>query len=113
MPNPTDIKLIKFTNGEEILAGIIEDRPDTVKFDIPIRLFILPPMRGDTDPKPRLGFDQYLPYVESREFTVDKSQILFMMKPIKQLIDTYLESREVLAPSSLITPRKPKLIITQ
>lgn len=105
-----DVKLIKFITGEEIIVDVKSLTSDMVRFDHPIRLIIIPPM-GPNE-KPKIAFDQYMPYLEDRTFTIDRTQILLIMTPIKQIIEQYETIvKEVLNPSPIIGVKKPKLIL--
>ena len=58
-----NIKLIKFTDGEEVVANVISNL-NGVEFDNAMRIVILPPSKED--PKPTIAFAAFLPYVKGK-----------------------------------------------
>ncbi len=108
-----EIKLVKFTNGEEILSEILESRnSDELRFKEPIRLVIMPPGKGED--QPRIGFDRWLPYAKDRTFNFNRKDIMLVVNPVEQFVKQYKDVREVLddkAPS-LVKPKKSSIILT-
>lgn len=99
-----EIKLVKFVNGEEIL-GEVTDLQNTIHIKNPIRVVIMPP--SAVNPKPSVGFADWIPYVKEKEFVLDKKDILFVKEPVDEFITQY---KAIF--TGLALPEKPKLILS-
>lgn len=82
-----NIKLIKLFSGEDILAEIITDGGNFVKFKNPIRIMVLP---NKTDPKtPTIAFGPWAEFYDEKEFTIDKIHVIMIGAPVSEFINQY------------------------
>mgnify|MGYP003662144696 CR=1 FL=1 len=79
-----DIKIVRLTTGEELVAKVTESE-DSVLIKNPA---ILIPAGKD-----QLAFGQWLPYGEiSDGITISKQYVIFIVKPMKELANQYSTS---------------------
>jgi hypothetical protein len=111
-----NVKLIRLLNGEELIADVVDQPsklmestpfsvdPTKVTIKNPIRVVVMP----QRDPKapPSIGFAPWLEFAEDKTITLDKSHILFIVKPVQEFINQYNSLfGGIVAPSSkLILP---------
>lgn len=83
-----EVKIIKLITGEELLTELW-DNPisDKIKIKNPVRIVVMP---NKLDPKnPSIGFAPWAEFSDDKEFVLDKSHIVTIMKPIRQFADQY------------------------
>jgi hypothetical protein len=94
-----NIKLIRLTSGEEILATIIDDTDGDVNFKEPIALYAVE--------EGKMGFMQWMPYTTVKDgVTISKSKIMFMADPVDDVLNQYKE-----ATGGIVVPPKQGLIV--
>lgn len=84
-----DIKIIRFINGEEILASeVIQSKVEgTTRFTNPVRIVVMP---NKIDPKiPNVGFAPWVEFSDDKNFTVDNHNVLVVATPIPDFIKQY------------------------
>ena len=99
-------KILKLITGEEILAEMVLDGPNTVNIKNPVRIIVMP---NKIDPKtPNIGFAPWADFSEDKTFTLDKSHVLCIMEPIKEFVNQYnsMFGGLVVPTSNLIMPGK-------
>ena len=99
-----NIKLIKFANGEEIIAEVLDDAVTFLKITNAIRIMIMPP--NGPGGKPAIGFSMWVDYVQDKTYQIAKSHILFYQDPLNDLVTEY---KSVF--SRVAMPKKPAIII--
>lgn len=82
-----DIKLVKFVDGTEVIAEILQNDENLVRLKNPIRIVIMPPDRKGENPK--VGFAEWLPYVKDKEFEIVKSHVLIVVEPVNVMVDQH------------------------
>ena len=83
----TNLKVIRFITGEEIIAEIYDDNNDTLVVKNPIRIVVMP---SKTDPKaPQVAFAPYAEFTEDTQFTFSWSHIVTTYNPIAQFVNQY------------------------
>ena len=80
-----DIKLIRLTSGEEVLANVINQSGLTVTVTDPVLLI---PDKG------KIGFMPYMSYCEMESMTIKKDHIMFNLMPTEDLKGQYREMIE-------------------
>lgn len=100
------VKLIKLSNGEELLAEISSASPipTSVVLKNPVRVIVMP---NKIDPKtPNIGFAPWAEFSDDKTIEVDKSHILATMTPIKEFVNQYnsMFGGLVVPTSNLIMP---------
>jgi hypothetical protein len=98
-----NVKLIRFVNGEEIIAEVLSDTTNLV-IKNPVRVVVMP---TKSDPKmPTVGFAPWADFSDDKEFTLDKHHVLVIMNPITEFRNQYNGMfGGIVAPSSkLIMP---------
>lgn len=100
-----NVKLFRLTNGEEVLAELIEDKTTlNVRFKNPVRVVIVP---SKTDPKiPTVALAPWAEFVDEKEFSLDKSHVMFIMTPVQEFVNQYnsIFGGIVMPSSKLILP---------
>lgn len=98
-----DVFLIRLLSGEELVTEITKDGGDFLSFKNPIRIMILP----GTDPKnPRVALAPWGEFAATKEFTLDKTHILYYTPPIKEVLNQYIQMN-----GGIVTPPKSSIII--
>lgn len=102
----SNVKLIRFAHGEEILAEVLEDGLMKVVFKKPIQVVLIP--NRSTPENPTIGFGPWGQFSSSDTFEVDKSHVLVIMSPIKEFVEQYVSvhSAVKIQPKGLILPNK-------
>ena len=81
----SDVKLIRLTTGEELVAKITEQTPDTYLIKNPA---ILIPAGRD-----QLAFGQWLPYADIKDgLEIKKKSVVFITEPMEELYNQYSTS---------------------
>lgn len=100
-----EIKILKLTTGEELLAEISDNLiSDKIMIKNPVRIVVMP---NKIDPKnPSVGFAPWAEFSDDKNFTLDKSHIVAIMAPIKDLVNHYnaMFGGLVVPTSNLILP---------
>ena len=92
------IKLIRLTSGEEIIAEISHELNSTIiVYDA---IIIIPTGQG------KIGFMPWMPYTRAKNgLILRKEDIMFIIDPIQDLIDQFKSAR-----SGIVTPPKGMII---
>lgn len=94
-----NIKLIRLTSGEEILATVEVDNEDFIIFKDPIAIYAVE--------EGKMGFMKWMPYTMVKDgVTIDKTKIVFITDPVEEVLMQYNE-----ATGGLVIPQKKGLII--
>jgi beta-lactam-binding protein with PASTA domain len=100
----SNVALLKLTNGDEVIGEIISTSIAQTTIKNPVRVVVVP---SKTDARtPTVGFAPWAEFSEEKEFAIDKSHIIVIMKPIQEFINQYNSMfGGIVAPSSkLIIP---------
>jgi len=101
------IKIIKFVNGDEILAeAIINEVVGELMIKNPVRIVVMP---NKLDPKtPNIGFAPWAEFSDQKAFKLDMSHVLCIMSPITEFVNQYTSmfGGLVVPSSNLILPGK-------
>ena len=100
----TNVKLIKFLGGEEILAEVVSDSGTALSVKNAVRIVVIP---TQADPKnPQVGLAPYLQFSEDKELTFNKSLVVTTATPVVEFVNQYnsLFGGIQLATSKIITP---------
>lgn len=108
----SNVKFIKFINGEEILCKV-EKVDDTYLYvKDPLRVVLMPPENPE-DPRSqmRLGFGPWVVYMKERNHRIAINSVQSIIdKPDADITANYEQSVASLY-SSLVIPNAPKLVI--
>jgi hypothetical protein len=100
----TNLKLIKFLGGEEILAEVLSDEATTLIVKNTVRIVVIP---DQLNPKtPQVGLAPYLQFSDDKELTLNKALIVTTATPLTDFVNQYnsLFGGIQLATSKIITP---------
>ena len=100
----TNVKLIKFLGGEEIIAEVLSDSGTALSVKNAVRVVVIP---DKTTPQtPQVGLAPYLQFSDSKELTFNKALIVTTAEPLIDFINQYnsLFGGIQLATSKIITP---------
>ena len=100
----TNVTLIKFLGGEEILAEVLSEEATTLTVKNAVRIVVIP---DQLNPKsPQVGLAPYLQFSETKELTFNRNLIVTTATPLKDFLNQYnsLFGGIQLATSSIITP---------
>ena len=99
----SEIKLIRFFTGEEILAEVSDWDEDEITVKNPLRIVVMPQMSQNAPPK--VGLAPFLEFAEEKTFTFQMRHVMVVTTPVKEFVTQY---KQVF--SNLVVP-KSKLII--
>lgn len=100
-----NIKILRTTFGEDIIADIEGETEKKYSIKNPVRIVVIP---NRTDPKtPQIGLSPFAEFSEDKTFSVDKSHIFCIMTPVKEFINQY----NSIFSSIIMNPKGPGLII--
>lgn len=101
-----NIKMLRLLNGEELIAEVVVDSENKAVIKNPIRVVVMPSQTRDPKAAPTIGFAPWLEFAEDKQIELDKSHILFIVKPVQEFINQYNTIfGGIVAPSSkLILP---------
>ena len=100
----TNVKLIKFLGGEEIIAEVLSDSGTALSVKNAVRIVVIP---DKTTPQtPQVGLAPYLQFSDSKELTFNKALVVTTAEPLTDFINQYnsLFGGIQLATSKIITP---------
>ena len=100
----TNVKLIKFLGGEEIIAEVLSDSGTALSVKNAVRIVVIP---DRLDAKtPQVGLAPYLQFSDSKELTFNKALVVTTAEPLTDFINQYnsLFGGIQLATSKIITP---------
>jgi len=81
-----NIKLLRLTSGEEIIAEV--DTSDGNQVEIKDAIIMIPAGEG------KIGFMPFIPYTKAKDgLTIRSKDIMFMVDPIDSLIDQFKSAR--------------------
>lgn len=82
-----NIKIIRFLNGQEIVAEVTLNSLSEVTVKNPVRLVVIP---SKTSPQnPQVAFVPFCEFSDDKEFTFQKQHIIAQMTPIAEFINQY------------------------
>ena len=98
-----DIKLLRLTTGEDIVAEVTfsDDEITTIK-----KPFVLIPMQQNPSggSETKLFFSPFIPFAENQEMNIKESNIIVVNEPKKEISDNYLQY------TGTIIPVKKKIV---
>lgn len=101
-----NIKIIKLTTDQDIIAEILEESPFALKVKNPIAVLMIPPQKGSPQAGPNIGFAPWSPYVEwDKGVDIKISTVVFVAPAAQELIDQYKSLF-----SNIIQPKKSLLV---
>ena len=77
-PGPVNVKIVKLTNGEELI-GEYDGRKHIIKNPV-----VMIPLH-----EKRIGFNPWMPYAENKEYQLKEDQILVIADPSKHIANEY------------------------
>jgi len=90
----TDVKLLRLTTGEDIVAEVTnQDYEDNVKTVTTIKKpFVLIPMAQNpsASQESKLYFSPFIPFAENEEFDIKEENIITVNEPKADIRDNYL-----------------------
>ena len=98
-----NIKLVRLTSGEELIANVDLNGIDTDTIILKDAIVLIPAGEG------KLGFMPFMPYTKAREgFEVDLKFVMFMVDPVEDLVKQHAGATSPIdlsasAPSRIIT----------
>ncbi len=100
----TNVKLIKFLGGEEIVAEVVKETDSTLEVKNAVRIVVIP---DQLNPKtPQVGLAPYLQFSDTRELTFNRNLVVTTAVPLTDFLNQYnsLFGGIQLATSKIITP---------
>jgi hypothetical protein len=100
----TNVTLIKFLGGEEILAEVLSEEATTLTVKNAVRIVVIP---DQLNPKsPQVGLAPYLQFSDTKELTFNRNLIVTTATPLKDFLNQYnsLFGGIQVPTSSIITP---------
>jgi hypothetical protein len=100
----TNVKLIKFLGGEEIVAEVVKETDTTLEVKNAVRIVVIP---DQLNPKtPQVGLAPYLQFSDTRELTFNRNLVVTTAVPLTDFLNQYnsLFGGIQLATSKIITP---------
>lgn len=84
----SNIKIIRFANGDEILASITSElNQSTLTFVNPVRILVVPPQRPND--KAQVALAPWTQFSKDKAFTVDQNHVLVTMDPLDEFVNEY------------------------
>jgi hypothetical protein len=94
-----DIKLLRLTSGEEIIAEIDRSGKET-EITITDAIIMIPAGEG------KIGFMPFMPYTKAKNgLTLKLADIMFMTDPMDELLNQFKQAR-----SGIVTPPQGVII---
>jgi hypothetical protein len=100
----SNVRLIKFLGGEEILAEVVSENVTTINLKNAVRIVVIP---DQLNPKsPQVGLAPYLQFSDDKELALNKSLVVTTATPLTDFLNQYnsLFGGIQLATSKIITP---------
>ena len=92
-----DIKLIRLTSGEELIAEVDENEKEVTITDA---IIMIPAGEG------KIGFMPFMPYTKAdRGLTLKRENVMFMVDPVEELLNQFKQAR-----SGIVTPPQGVII---
>jgi hypothetical protein len=84
----SNVKLIKLTNRDEILAEVLAYDRDNLIIKNPVRIVVLGASKAD--PKtPNVGIAPWAEFSEDKDFAIDRCHVLCIMTPVADFLNQY------------------------
>ena len=100
----TNVTLIKFLGGEEIIAEVVSQNDTSINVKNPVRIVVIP---DKMDAKtPQVGLAPYLQFSDTKELTFNRNLVVTTATPLIDFVNQYnsLFGGIQLATSKIITP---------
>jgi hypothetical protein len=100
----TNLKLIKFLGGEEVLAEVVSENDTSITVKNAVRIVVIP---DQLNPKtPQVGLAPYLQFSETKDLTLNKNLVITTATPLTEFVNQYnsLFGGIQLPSSKIITP---------
>ena len=100
----TNVTLIKFLGGEEVLAEVVSQNDTSINVKNAVRIVVIP---DKLDPKtPQVGLAPYLQFSEDKDLTFNKNLIVTTATPVTEFVNQYnsLFGGIQIPTSKIITP---------
>jgi len=94
----SDVKILRMTTGEDVIAKIVQDGPEFITIS---KAFVIIPRQSAPGQPVQLMMSLYMPYTEEHTIVVGKDKIVTMVPPKKDILDSYTQNT-----SSILTPNK-------
>jgi len=94
----SDVKILRMTTGEDVIAKIVQDGPEFITIS---KAFVIIPRQSAPGQPVQLMMSLYMPYTEEQTIVVGKDKIVTMVPPKKDILDSYTQNT-----SSILTPNK-------
>jgi hypothetical protein len=100
----TNVTLIKFLGGEEVIAEVLSETDNTLTVKNPVRIVVIPD-RMDAK-TPQVGLAPYLQFSETKELTFNRNLVVTTAVPLTDFLNQYnsLFGGIQLPSSKIITP---------
>jgi hypothetical protein len=86
MANVENLKIIRFLNGEEVMAEVTSDSGNVITIKNALRIVVVP----TADPKaPSVGLAPFMQFSEDKELTINKNCVITTGTPIKEFVNQY------------------------
>jgi len=104
----SDVKIMRLSTGEDIIAKVVDKTAETTKLNKPF--VIIPHQQGPGKPV-QLMMTLYSPYSSSDDIEIKSQNIISIVDPKKEILSSYQQNTSsILTAPGLITETKlPKL----
>lgn len=87
MANVENLKIIRLSTGEEILAEVVDENQSHIELRNPVRIIVVP---SKADPQnPSVGFAPFMQWTEDKTLTINTTHIITSATPIAEFVNQY------------------------
>ena len=100
----TNVTLIKFLGGEEVLGEVVFENLTHIGVKNAVRIVVIP---DQLNPKtPQVGLAPYLQFSDDKELTINKNCVITIATPVSEFLNQYnsIHGGIQLATNKIITP---------
>lgn len=105
MANVENLRILRLSTGEEIMAEVLVHDDKVVQVKNPIRVIVVP---SKTDPQnPSVGFAPFIQWTDDKTLTLSANHVITSVTPLAEFVNQYngMFGGLVVPPKSgLITP---------
>jgi|SRR6056300_220725 hypothetical protein len=101
----SDVKILRLTTGEDVIAKIVTETPDNVTIS---KAFVIIPRQSAPGQPVQLMMSLYMPYSDNDTFLIKSANIVTQVEPKKEILASYQQNT-----SSILTPDKSLITETK
>ena len=93
----SDVKILRLTTGEDVIAKIVTETPENITVS---KAFVIIPRQSAPGQPVQLIMSLYMPYTENETFIIKSANVVTQVEPKSEILASYQQNT-----SRIITPK--------